>query len=104
MKHLVFLTVFSLVPIVACAPTGPRPPTFGLNLPSYIPTAVENCESMYPSVESGVDLGTGYFMFEGVDAEKARQCLVEKHGWYELGPPDWREGTMAPPRSRPSGS
>jgi hypothetical protein len=99
MKHVISSVSIVLVFATGCAATdGPRPPTSGMDMPGYIPAAVQDCESMYPSAEGLVDLGTGYFLIEGDEAEKARQCLVEKHGWYELGPPNWRAGTMAPPR------
>ncbi len=100
MKHVVSLLSVGIVFAAGCANTsGPRPPASGLDVPNYVLNANVDCQSMYPEAEGGWDMGTGYFLYEGADTEKMRRCLIDKYGWYELGPPDWREGTMAPPRS-----
>lgn len=66
----------------------------------YIPTqeaanAIANCES--PQVSRVIyDPLSGYYIFDGENAEDLRKCLINKHGWKELGPPEYKTGTMQP--------
>ena len=68
------------------------------DLPDRYFDAINDCSLKYPDQEQSFDPTTGYFYWEGQDAEKLRQCLVTNHGWTEFGPPAWKPGTMAPPR------
>jgi len=92
---LALLFVFS----VGCSTTdGPRPPKSGLNFQKRDVNALVDCEAQYPDQDGIMDPLVGYFAYVGPDAENVRQCLVTEHGWFELGPPEWPQGTMAPPR------
>jgi hypothetical protein len=73
-------------------------PKKGFDISQSVLKATADCESQYPAVGKSWDPNTGYFIFRGNDAEKMRRCLIEKHGWFKLGPPEFSEGTMAPPR------
>jgi len=68
------------------------------DLPDRYFQAINDCSLKYPDQEQSFDSTTGYFYWDGQDAEKVRQCLVTEHGWTEFGPPAWKPGTMAPPR------
>lgn len=68
------------------------------DLPDKYFDDINDCSLKYPDQEQSFDSTTGYFYWEGKDAEALRKCLVTKHGWTEFGPPDWKPGTMAPPR------
>ena len=81
---------------------GPRPPTNDISLSLKMlqrdMNALTDCESWAPNVKSIYDPLTGYHLFEGADAETIRKCLKTNFGWFELVPPEWAPGTMAPPR------
>jgi len=82
-----------------CAVTeGPRPPKHNWNISQSDVNDMADCESHYPNAKSIWDPFTNYYAYEGGDADNIRRCLMEKHGWFELGPPEFTEGTMAPPR------
>ena len=99
MKFAVFLMSFILLMVSGCADTGgPRPPKQSWNIPQSDVNDMADCKSIYPDVEMTWDPLSGYFLYEGGDAENIRRCLVDKHGWFELGKPEFAEGTMAPPR------
>jgi len=99
MKNAVFLIPFVLIIVTGCADTGgPRPPKQSWNIPQGDVNDLADCESQYPEAKGIWDPLSGYFLYEGKDADNIRRCLVEKHGWSELGQPEFAEGTMAPPR------
>lgn len=77
---------------------GARPPTQTWQVPQRDINDLADCQSQAPNIGRTFDPLSGYFLFEGSDAEKYRKCLKEKHGWFNLGPPDYEKGTMAPPR------
>ena len=76
----------------------PRPPKQSLTVTQSDVNAMADCELRYPNVEGTWDPLTGYFLYKGPDAQNNRSCLVEEYGWFELGPPEFSKGTMAPPR------
>lgn len=77
---------------------GPRSAQQNWNLPQKDINAMADCHAQIPDVKGIFDPITGYFIHKGENAEKFRQCLKTKHGWFELGPPEYATGTMAPPR------
>lgn len=93
------IAVTVLVALVGCDTMGgPRPPTKSWQPHQQDVNAMADCESNAPNIRRVYDPLTGYYVFEGADAEKNRQCLKTKYGWFELEPPEWTPGTMAPPR------
>jgi hypothetical protein len=77
---------------------GPRPPKQSWTVQQEDVNAIADCQAQAPGVRVIWDPLTGHHLFEGENAEQCRQCLKTKHGWFELGPPEWAAGTMAPPR------
>ena len=78
--------------------SGPRPPKSGVQLEKRDVNAMAECEAQWHDFQGIFDPRNGYFLYEGKDAEKIRHCLKTKYGWFELGPPEYNKGTMAPPR------
>lgn len=77
---------------------GPRPPAESWSLHQADVKAMADCEKQNPGAMGIWDPLTGYFKYGGARARNAMKCLVDQHGWYELGPPEFAPGTMAPPR------
>jgi hypothetical protein len=98
-KRMFVLTGILMIMMTGCASMeGPRPPKQSWKIPQEDVNAMVDCQSQAPNVKGIWDPFTGYKLFEGEDAEKIRQCLKDKYGWFELGPPEYAKGTMAPPR------
>jgi hypothetical protein len=98
MKHAISLINLVILIVSGCADTGgPRPPKQSWSVPQSDVNDMADCESKYPNVIGTWDPLSGYFLYDGEDAENVRRCLVKKHGWFEFGPPEFAEGTMAPP-------
>jgi hypothetical protein len=80
---------------MGCAVTeGPRPPDQSWKQPRSDGVALLDCASSYPAYQPIWDPTTNYYLI----AKRFRECLKTKYGWYELGPPEYSAGTMAPPR------
>ena len=100
MKYAAFLISLILLMPSGCANVGgPRPPNQSFTVPQSDINDMGDCQAEYPDAKGIWDPLSGYFLYEGKDADNIRRCLVEKHGWFELGQPEFAEGTMAPPRS-----
>ena len=100
MKKTISFIVFVVILVSGCANMdGPRPPKQTWKIAQQDVNAMADCQSQAPNVKGIWDPLTGYYAYEGKDAEKNRQCLKIKYGWFELGPPEFTKGTMAPPRS-----
>lgn len=98
-NHIIVLTGFVMLTMTGCAAMeGPRPPKHSWQISQGDVNAMADCQSQARNVHGTWDPNTNYHLIEGEDAEKNRQCLKEKHGWFELGPPEYAKGTMAPPR------
>ena len=105
MKNMIVILGLVMCIVSGCVTMdGPRPPRNGFlegNIQEQqrvINELVGNCKEQAPDVEVIMDPLTMYYMFEGENADKYKECLKTKHGWFELGPPEYGKGTMAPPR------
>ena len=78
--------------------SGPRPPRKSWQVPKRDVNALADCDARVPGIKGGWDPLTGYFIYDSENSEKYKECLKTRHGWFELGPPEWAKGTMAPPR------
>lgn len=98
MKKLTVLIGLITTAVSGCQTMGgPRPPHQSWTIQQRDVNAMGDCQARVPGVKGIWDPLTGYHLFEGDNAEKYRQCLKTRHGWFELGPPEWKAGTMAPP-------
>lgn len=98
-KNVVVLAVLVIIALSGCVSMeGPRPPKQSWTIQQRDVNAMADCQAQVPGVKGIWDPLTGYHLFEGEDSGKYRECLKTKHGWFELGPPEWAKGTMAPPR------
>lgn len=98
-KNLAVLMGFVVITMAGCGTMGgPRPPQQSWKIQQRDVNAMADCQAQVPGVKGIWDPSTGYHLFEGENAEKYRECLKTKHGWFELGPPEYAKGTMAPPR------
>ena len=95
----VFCMLVSVGLLFAGCSSMPRPAaeTNLDDLPQKYFDAINDCSLKYPDQEQSFDRTTGYFYWEGKDADKVRECLKTDHGWFEYGLPDWKPGTMVPP-------
>ncbi|MGD2141440.1 MAG: hypothetical protein PVH25_13665 [Burkholderiales bacterium] len=93
-----FVALFALL-FAGCTMLGaPAPKTTSMaDLPQKHIDALVDCETKYPQQIQRFYPSTGYFSWEGKDAENVRECLKSNYGWIELGPPNWKEGTTSPP-------
>ena len=99
MKKVALLMYVVLFAIAGCIATGgPRPPKTSWTIDQRDVNAMAECQAQVPGVTAVWDPMTGYHLFEGEASEKYKECLKTEHGWFELEPPDWKKGTMAPPR------
>lgn len=99
MKYATTLMGIVLITASGCVTSGgPRPPMHTYKPPQSDANAWIGCQTQTPDVKAIYDPLTGYYKFEGEKAVQMRRCLINKHGWFELRPPEWRAGTMAPPR------
>jgi hypothetical protein len=95
---LLLFAVSGAITFVEGKKSGPRPPRKSWQVPQRDVNAMGDCQKRVPGVKGSWDILTGYFIFEGKNSEKYKECLKTRHGWFELGPPEWAKGTMAPPR------
>jgi len=99
MKNLIVLMGLIMMTVVGCGTVeGPRPPQKNWKIQQRDMNAIADCQAQVSGVKGTWDPLTSYYLFEGENAEKYRECLKTKHSWFELGPPDFAKGTMAPPQ------
>ena len=101
MRRIFYFPALIVLLLVGCSTAGgPRPPksTMPTDIPQKDINSISACEERYPDQDGVFDPLNGYFMWVGPDSENVRQCLKAEHGWFELSPPEWAQGTMAPPR------
>jgi hypothetical protein len=98
MRSATILMVFVIVALTGFKAGGPRPPQFELMIKERDAKQQIFCEEQVGEVNGLYDPLNGYYLFEGENAEQMRECLKTNYGWFELGPPEYKEGTMAPPR------
>lgn len=73
----------------------------------FMPTQTEinqvgDCAEKSDAETSGIyDPLCGCHLFDGKNAHKLRECLINQYGWKELGPPEYRSGTIRPPSAHP---
>ena len=81
---------------LACAESRPSPPrSFDPSQASI--NALADCKQTAPDARIVWDPINRLNLIDGPGAGAFRRCLVERHGWTELGPPEYAAGTMSSP-------
>lgn len=91
-RAIILVSLFMIIASGCVTSGGPRSPGQKWQIPQSDASALGDCDS---EGNMKYDPLSGYYIADDYDV---RQCLIKKHGWFQLGPPSWAVNTMAPPR------
>jgi hypothetical protein len=101
-----FSSLLILWLISGCTAAGPSDEGGESPTSSPLSMAVEDildCEKVSSNVEYMLDPLFNHFLLTGApgNVKAMKECLKDRHGWIERGPPKFMADVMAPPRRAP---